>query len=133
MDVITVGGQLHHASESKNEEPFWAVYGGGSNFGLDTSFEFDLHEAMAPHAADGVHVNFVSEEVDEERATYRENYDRLATLKGRYAPENLFRMNQNGVGGLTARSERPDRFVARRSRSVPCSTRITPVSRFPSG
>lgn len=54
VDVITAGGQLHHA-------------------------------------ADGVHVNFVPEEVDEERAAYRENY------------------------------------------SVPCSTRITPVSRFPSG
>ena len=35
----------------------------------------ELHEAMTPHAASGVYVNFVPEEVGEERAAYRENYD----------------------------------------------------------
>jgi FAD/FMN-containing dehydrogenase len=55
----------------------------------------ELYDAMTPHATGGVYVNFVPEEVGQERAAYRENYDRLAALKDRYDPENLFRMNQN--------------------------------------
>ncbi|MFC6835144.1 FAD-binding oxidoreductase [Halomarina ordinaria] len=55
----------------------------------------ELYHAMTPHATGGVYVNFVPEDVGEERAAYRENYDRLAELKATYDPENLFRMNQN--------------------------------------
>jgi FAD/FMN-containing dehydrogenase len=55
----------------------------------------ECYDAMAPHATGGVYVNFVSEDVGEERAAYRENYDRLVKLKTEYDPENLFRMNQN--------------------------------------
>ncbi len=55
----------------------------------------DLHAAMTPHATGGVYVNFVPEEVGEERAAYRENYERLSELKARYDPENVFRANQN--------------------------------------
>jgi hypothetical protein len=32
---------------------------------------------------------------DRVRATYRENYDRLSTIKTKYDPDNFFRMNQN--------------------------------------
>jgi FAD/FMN-containing dehydrogenase len=32
---------------------------------------------------------------DRVRATYRENYDRLAQIKAAYDPENVFRVNQN--------------------------------------
>jgi FAD/FMN-containing dehydrogenase len=50
----------------------------------------------APHATGGVYVNFLTgEETERIRAAYGPNYDRLAALKGRYDPENLFRMNQN--------------------------------------
>ncbi|WP_049913550.1 FAD-binding oxidoreductase [Haloferax prahovense] len=55
----------------------------------------ELHEAMTPHATGGVYVNFISEEVGEERAAYRENYDRLVELKQKYDPNNLFHLNQN--------------------------------------
>ena len=55
----------------------------------------DLYDAMTPHATGGTYVNFIPEEVGAERAAYRENYDRLVRVKGRYDPGNMFRMNQN--------------------------------------
>ena len=43
-DVVTAGGKLVHASENENRDLFWGIRGGGGNFGIVTSFEFDLHE-----------------------------------------------------------------------------------------
>ncbi len=56
-------------------------------------------EAMAPHATGGVYMNFLSaDEQDEARvrqAWDREQHRRLAALKARYDPGNLFRVNPN--------------------------------------
>lgn len=42
-DVVTASGQLLRASADENEDLFWAIRGGGGNFGIVTSFEFELH------------------------------------------------------------------------------------------
>jgi FAD/FMN-containing dehydrogenase len=55
----------------------------------------EFFETMAPHATGGVYVNFISEAEGEESLAYRDNYDRLAELKARYDPENVFHINQN--------------------------------------
>jgi FAD/FMN-containing dehydrogenase len=53
-------------------------------------------EALHPHSAGGAYVNMMMEEgVDRVRASYGENYTKLATVKAKYDPNNLFRVNQN--------------------------------------
>jgi FAD/FMN-containing dehydrogenase len=42
-DVVTAEGKLVHASEDDNGDLFWAIRGGGGNFGVLTSLEFKLH------------------------------------------------------------------------------------------
>lgn len=56
----------------------------------------DYHEELHAHSAGGAYVNFMMEEGQERvQATYRDNYERLATIKEKYDPDNLFRVNQN--------------------------------------
>jgi FAD/FMN-containing dehydrogenase len=43
VDIVTADGQLRTASATENADLFWAVRGAGSNFGVVTSFEFQLH------------------------------------------------------------------------------------------
>ncbi len=56
------------------------------------SYWSDLH----PYSAGGAYVNMMMEEgEDRVRASYGDHYDRLARIKAKYDPDNLFRVNQN--------------------------------------
>ena len=52
-DVVTASGQFMHASETENPELLWGLRGGGGNFGVVTSLEYQLHP-MNPVIAGGV-------------------------------------------------------------------------------
>jgi hypothetical protein len=56
----------------------------------------EYSDALHPYSAGGAYVNMMMEEGDERvRAAYAGNYARLASIKARYDPQNLFRVNQN--------------------------------------
>ena len=56
-----------------------------------------MYDATAPFATGGVYVNFMPEDETQRvrSGAYGPNYERLAKLKAKYDPANLFRMNQN--------------------------------------
>jgi len=42
-EVVTANGEVMHASAAENPELFWAIRGGGGNFGIVTAFDFAAH------------------------------------------------------------------------------------------
>jgi FAD/FMN-containing dehydrogenase len=61
-----------------------------------TSWTKEYWAALHPTSAGGAYVNFMMDEgQDRVRASYRDNYARLALVKQRYDPHNLFHINQN--------------------------------------
>jgi FAD/FMN-containing dehydrogenase len=43
-DIVTSDGKLRTVSATQEPDLFWAIRGGGGNFGIVTSFEYQLHE-----------------------------------------------------------------------------------------
>jgi FAD/FMN-containing dehydrogenase len=62
-----------------------------------TAWAKSYWEALHPHGAGGAYINFMmdGEGEDRIRATYRDNYDRLARIKAKFDSKNFFRVNQN--------------------------------------
>lgn len=179
VEIVTADGQVRRASRADNDDLFWALRGGGGNFGVVTEFVLRLHavgpqvtagiiawpaseaeavlqlyrrtvessprelttvvlrrsappapwlpeaahgtpiqamarpdsgaddanrewvrsawQALKPYSTGGNYVNFQTEEEADERTveSYRDNYQRLATIRAKYDPSNLFRVNRN--------------------------------------
>ncbi len=56
VDVVTADGELRRASQTENPDLFWALRGGGGNFGVVTAFEFQLHK-LGPQVLSGLVVH----------------------------------------------------------------------------
>ncbi len=69
-DVVTADGKLARASASENPDLFWGIRGGGGNFGIVTSFEFQLHP-VGPNLFSGLIV-FPFEQAKTVLRKYRE-------------------------------------------------------------
>jgi FAD/FMN-containing dehydrogenase len=55
-DVVTADAKLVRASAKEHDDLFWALRGGGGNFGVVTSFEFKLHQ-LGPEVLSGLVVH----------------------------------------------------------------------------
>jgi FAD/FMN-containing dehydrogenase len=58
--VVTASGEVVRASATENPDLFWAIRGGGGNFGVVTNFEFRLHP-LGPDVLSGLIVYPISE------------------------------------------------------------------------
>ncbi|HEX6490365.1 MAG TPA: BBE domain-containing protein, partial [Gaiellaceae bacterium] len=60
------------------------------------TWTIEYFEALHPYSAGGAYVNMMMDEgQDRVRASYRDNYARLARVKAEYDPDNFFHVNQN--------------------------------------
>ena len=69
-DVVTADGKEIHASDTENSDIFWAIRGGGGNFGVVTQYEFELHP-VGPEILAGLIV-FPFEQARQVLEQYRE-------------------------------------------------------------
>ena len=105
MHLYPIDGAVHDMApddtafsyrRSKLAEVIIGVDPDPANRALITDWTRRYHDAVHPFGAGGAYVNFMMDEGQERvQATYRDNYARLAAIKQRYDPGNLFRVNQN--------------------------------------
>lgn len=75
VDMVTADGKLVHASAKSHPDLFWAIRGGGGNFGVVTRFEFALHP-VGPQVLAGLIV-FPHAEAKKVLAQYRDFVDSM--------------------------------------------------------
>jgi FAD/FMN-containing dehydrogenase len=75
VEIVTADGAILEASQYKNPDLFWAVRGGGGNFGIVTEFEFKLHE-VGPI----VQLSLSFWDLDHGSEAFRAMRDRVASL-----------------------------------------------------
>ena len=84
VDIVLADGRLVTASETENEDLFWAIRGGGGNFGIVTSFEYQLHP-VGPMVVGGMLLHPI-EQAREAMRFYREyamnTPDEMSVLAG---------------------------------------------------
>ncbi|MBN4076340.1 FAD-binding oxidoreductase [Gemmatimonas aurantiaca] len=70
VEIVTADGNILHADEQENSDLFWAVRGGGGNFGVVVNFEFNLFE-LGPQVLSGLLI-FSQSEAESILKKYRE-------------------------------------------------------------
>jgi FAD/FMN-containing dehydrogenase len=105
MHMYPIDGAAHDARPtdtawSYRDANWGSVFAGvdpdPANASTIRNWTIDYFEALHPYSAGGAYVNMMMDEgQDRVRASYRDNYDRLAHIKRTYDPDNLFRVNQN--------------------------------------
>ena len=85
--------------DSQYNFSIFSVWDSPSDYKKNVSWTREFFDAMEPFFTEGVYVNYMSEDEGEDRVKAAfggaEKYQRLAALKKKYDPTNLFRLNQN--------------------------------------
>ncbi|HZP00440.1 MAG TPA: FAD-binding oxidoreductase [Terriglobia bacterium] len=105
MHLYPINGAVHRVGKSDTAFNYRDCLAAGVIVGIDpdpknketiTNWTKEYFDALHPYSAGGAYVNFMMEEgQDRVRASFGENYDRLASIKKKYDPTNFFRVNQN--------------------------------------
>jgi FAD/FMN-containing dehydrogenase len=105
MHLYPIDGAAHDADPADTAWRYRDAHWGSVFAGVDPDpanvdairdWSVDYFEALHPHSAGGAYVNMMMDEGQERvRASYGDNYDRLAQIKAKYDPDNVFRVNQN--------------------------------------
>jgi FAD/FMN-containing dehydrogenase len=105
MHLYPINGKAHQVAKAETpwsyRDAVWAKVIVGVDPDLANreriiAWARDYWDALHPHSAGGAYINFIMDEgEDRVKASYRENYDRLVSIKNKYDPTNLFRINQN--------------------------------------
>src|SRR5215467_6772425 len=80
VEIVTAEGKVLRAAKEENSDLFWAVRGGGGNFGIATSFEYQLHP-VGPTVTGGL----IAFPFDRARDVLRFFRDRTASLPDEHA------------------------------------------------
>lgn len=70
VEIVTPDGERRTASPEQNEDLYWAVRGGGGNFGVVTNFEFELYD-VGP-MVQGLGIFYPAEAAEDVLTSYRE-------------------------------------------------------------
>jgi hypothetical protein len=105
MHLYPINGAVHRVARKATawsyRDAVWAQVIAGvdpdpANKERIVSWAKNYWEALRPYSAGAGYVNFIMDEGEEPvKATYRGNYERLAAVKAKYDPGNVFRVNQN--------------------------------------
>ena len=105
VHIYPINGKAHEVGNSDTPWAYrdanWAQVIVGidpdpANKDIITKWARDYYDGIHPYSAGGAYVNFMMDEgQDRVKASYKNNYERLAKIKSKYDPGNLFRVNQN--------------------------------------
>jgi predicted CxxxxCH...CXXCH cytochrome family protein len=129
-EVVTAGGLVLRASADEHADLFWAIRGGGGNFGVVTEFEFRLHE-VGPI----VHLGFLFWGLEQRRGAFWECPKNRCHSKGVRAVRPVDRSAQwtgpPDAPGQRPRSAAGRAFRGHRPPSIPPSTPPRPLPVVP--
>jgi FAD/FMN-containing dehydrogenase len=105
MHIYPINGAVHHVGKNDTAFSFRDANFSEVIVGVDPDpannermiqWARDYWMALHPYSAGGGYVNMMMDEgEDQVKASYRDNYARLAEIKAKYDPANLFSVNQN--------------------------------------
>jgi FAD/FMN-containing dehydrogenase len=106
MHLYPIDGAVHRVGKDETawsaRDATWSMVIAGidpdpQKAGPVTGWTKEYWEAVHPFNSVGAYVNFMMDDEGETRvkASYGDNYNRLAAIKKKYDPDNIFRVNQN--------------------------------------